>query len=337
MALSESMEDKGIKIELAPGGKVIENNVIVGNIRNWNPPDVVNIEWNTAAAWNQNSQSSVKIRFEPIGTQSGTRISIESLGLNGLLQDSGQSFIEWFSDNIASDFFKAISPARYASWLDDKSGRRPAGKLARETYRNPVYHLPMFKAILYYLKLTKDDYLLEIGCGGGAFIFDALKSGCKAVAIDHSPDMVRVAKEVNAKTIEEQRLKVLESEAENLPFADCSFSCVASNAMFGFIDHPEQFLSEVCRVLDNGGRLVIFTASESVIGTIAAPEPLASLSHYYTNGELIGMTRNAGFKDITVVSPSLEPFAREAGVPEDVAKFFKGSGEGGQLLRAFKE
>jgi len=71
-------------------------------------------------------------------------------------------------------------------WITDRRARRPSGPKARVVYRDPLYHRPNLKAILNVLRLTPDDYLLEVGCGGGAFLADALKSGCKAAAVDHS-------------------------------------------------------------------------------------------------------------------------------------------------------
>jgi len=63
------------------------------------------------------------------------------------------------------------------------------------------------------LGLRRDDYLLEVGCGGGAFLHDVLGSGCRAAAIDHSADMVRVAREANSEAIEQNRLEIREGDA----------------------------------------------------------------------------------------------------------------------------
>lgn len=36
------------------------------------------------------------------------------------------------------------------------------------------------------LALPRDDYLIGVGCGGGALLKAALQSGCRAAAVDHS-------------------------------------------------------------------------------------------------------------------------------------------------------
>src|SRR5208283_1045170 len=110
-------------------------------------------------------------------------------------------------------------------WITDRRARRPSGPQSRATYRDPLYHRPNFKAILAVLKLRPDDYLLEVGCGGGAFLHDALQSGCKAAAIDHSPDMVRLAREINHEAIQKGRLEIREGDAGSLPYSDAIFTC----------------------------------------------------------------------------------------------------------------
>ncbi len=211
---------------------------------------------------------------------------------------------------------------------------RPSGAQARATYRDPLYHRPNFLAMLKELALTTDDYLLEVGCGGGAFLQDALRSGCKAAAIDHSPEMVRLAREVNHDAVLERRLDVLEAEADRLPYPDGMFTCAAMTGVFGFLQDPVGVLGEIRRVLAKSGRLVLFTSSRELRGTPAAPEPIASRIHFYEDKELEELARRAGFVEARVERPDLEPFAREAGVPEATLPPF--SSRGGQLLLARK-
>ena len=81
-------------------------------------------------------------------------------------------------------------------------------------------HRPGFALVLDALALGPGDHLLELGCGGGAFLQQALQSGCRAKAVDPSAEMVRVARELNAEAIDEGRLEIVQGVAENLPFAD---------------------------------------------------------------------------------------------------------------------
>jgi ubiquinone/menaquinone biosynthesis C-methylase UbiE len=158
-----------------------------------------------------------------------------------------------------------------------------------------LYHRPNFKAILAVLGLRPDDNLLEVGCGGGAFLQDALKSGCKAAAIDHSSDMVRVAREVNHAAIQQNRLEIREADASSLPYPDGIFSGAVMTGVFGFITNPLQALSEIRRVLAPGGRLVLFTGSKELRGTPAAPEPNSrdrrDLARHTSSGLTLSLSR----------------------------------------------
>jgi hypothetical protein len=71
-------------------------------------------------------------------------------------------------------------------------------------------------------------------------------------------------------------------------------------------------------------------------GTIAAPEPMASRIHFYTDKELTEMAKKAGFVKTRVERPDLEFFAREAKLPEDVVADFRGPAHD-QLLLAWKK
>ena len=165
---------------------------------------------------------------------------------------------------------------------------------------------------------------------------DALNSGCKAAAIDHSPDMVKLASQVNRRAIEQKRLEIREGAAVYLPYSDNTFTCAVMTGVFGFIEDPLRSLSEIRRVLKPPGRLVLFTGTKKLIGTPAAPEPMASRLHFYEDEELLVLAHEAGFAEAHLEHPDFEPLAREAGVPEEHLGLFKDA-SGGQLLVATKE
>jgi SAM-dependent methyltransferase len=321
--LSDSLKRKGIEFEAKADGQIKEGSVNIGRVINWEYPNRIEIEWNTAAKWDPKEKTQISVKIEPIPND-GTRISFENHGWGNLVGDRGSLLSEWFTDEILANLFKATAPEQFTNWLTDRRARRPAGALARETYRDPVYHKPNFKAILHYLELKKEDYLIEVGCGGGAFLQEALRSGCRAAAIDHSPDMVNVAKEVNADAISEKRLEIVKSEADSLPYPDAMFSCAASTSVFGFIDDPLKVLSEIYRVLGRGGRLVLHESSKETKGTPATPEPIASQVHFHKDEELEELAFRAGFQSARVERPDMGPYAREAGLTDELVELFSG-------------
>jgi SAM-dependent methyltransferase len=282
-------------------------------------------EWHEAD-WQPDAKSELALRRED------QRIVVELRGFGSSFWDDGE-LLGWFADAVAASFLEAASPPALGDWLTDRAARRPSGAAQRAEYRDPSHHRPSFGAILERLELGPDDVLLEIGAGGGAFLAQALESGCRAKAVDHSPEMVRVATELNAAAIEEGRLELMQGSAEQLPFEDDSCTCAAMMQVFFFLD-PEPVLAECRRVVRDGGALAVFTVTEEAKGSPAAPEPMASRGRFYTDEQLVELARAAGFPDATVEHPDLEHHAREAGLPDDVVAIFSGANEMSQLLVA---
>ncbi len=232
----------------------------------------------------------------------------------------------WFASAAVTPLLQATAPAGFGNWLTDRRARRPSGAQSRAVYRDPLYHYPNFYAILAELQLSPDDYLIEVGCGGGAFLHEALKSGCRAAAIDHSPDMVRLAQKVNRDAVAQGWLTIQQASADSLPYPDALFTCAVMTGVFGFLPDPVAALRELRRVLAPGGRLVLMGSDPIWRGTPAAPEPMASRLHFYQDDELRQLARDAGFDNAEVARRDLLPFARQAGLPEEVTMFFAGPG-----------
>jgi ubiquinone/menaquinone biosynthesis C-methylase UbiE len=328
--LSTALSELGMQFEAGVDGRVMEGSTEVGRVICWQPHERIVLEWH-GTDWQAAEVTTLELRFEPI--EGGTRVTLEHAGWSSVLGDQGDELAGWFSDEVVAPLLRAMVPGRLGDWITDRRARRPSGPQARAFYRDPLYHRPNFKEILKVLGLRHDDYLLEVGCGGGAFLEDALKSGCKAAAIDHSAEMVRLAREVNREAISQSRLEIREGKADSLPYPGGTFTCAVMTGVFGFIPDPLKALSEIRRVLADGGRLVLFTGSKELRGTPAAPEPMASRLHFYEDQELEELARKAGFAEAIVERPDFEQSAREVGIPEEFLELFKGR-SGGQLLIA---
>jgi SAM-dependent methyltransferase len=262
----------------------------------------------------------VEPKIEPV--EGGTRVTLELRPDLELIGDGGRELAGWLVSLAA----RAASPEALGDWVTDRRARRPGGAWAREVYADPTYHWPNFLAILAELSLAPDDALLEVGCGGGAFLREALKSGCRAAGIDHSPDMVRLTRDANVEAIEAGRLEVVEGDAAALSFAEGTFTAAVMTGVLGFLPDPVAAFAEIRSVLAPGGRVVAFGSDPAMKGTPGAPEPMASRLRFYTDEELELIGRDAGFDDVQVVRIPLGDFAREAGLPDDVVVFFGGPG-----------
>jgi SAM-dependent methyltransferase len=182
----------------------------------------------------------------------------------------------------------------FDDWLTDRVARRPGGARARRVYGAEDVHDFARQAILGALALQPGDRLLEIGCGGGLLLRDALADGVQVAGLDHSPDMAGLARE------RAPGAAVLLATAERLPFAADAFTTAAMSVVFFFFAAPLQVLGDCRRVLRPGGRLAVFTTGPELRGTPAAPEPLAARGHFYSDAELAGLARQAGLAQVSV-------------------------------------
>lgn len=182
----------------------------------------------------------------------------------------------------------------FVDWLTDRVARRPTGTRARTVYGADDVHDFARRAILDALELEPGDHLLEVGCGGGLLLREALARGARATGVDHSADMVGLARERVSEA------EVVLASAESLPFAEETFTAVAMSIVFFFVADPVGVLRECRRVLRPGGRLAIYTTGPELRGTPAAPEPLASRGHFYSDEELAGLARAAALTAVAV-------------------------------------
>jgi len=178
--------------------------------------------------------------------------------------------------------------------MTDRIARRPHGRKARATYGADDAHSFLWEPVLEALALGADDRLLDVGCGGGSFLRRARESGCEIAGIDHSRDMVRLARAKTGARIER-------ADATAMPFEDGEFTAVSCLVAFFFFVDPVAVLRETRRVLDaQRGRLAVMTTAPEAKGTQAAPYPLATRGHFYTDDELVALAREAGFRQARI-------------------------------------
>jgi len=183
--------------------------------------------------------------------------------------------------------------------MTDRVARRPHGRAARETYGADDVHSWAWDPVLEVLQLTPDDALLDVGCGGGVFLRRALETGCGAVGVDHSQDMVHLARRTT-----EGRAPIVHASADRLPFEQDAFTAVSCLVAFFFFSDPVAALQEFNRVVHSEhGRIAVYTTAPEMKGTPAAPFPLATRGHFYEDDELAGHARAAGFREVEVRRP----------------------------------
>jgi ubiquinone/menaquinone biosynthesis C-methylase UbiE len=191
--------------------------------------------------------------------------------------------------------------SRWLQTFVDVTGGKPSGWLGKLLYQKPVGHYGFFRAAIERLQLQPEDVFLEIGCGGGVLLDMVLQTVQRACGIDHSPDMVELARQKNATALSEGRVEIVQGDVEALPWADNHFTCASGVEMLYFIENPLQTLRELYRVLKPEGRLVLVTAAQprSVLSKIVYSPWLRCL-HFHPNEELTSMLEQTGFQTARV-------------------------------------
>ena len=98
-------------------------------------------------------------------------------------------------EDLAAWHAATLPEERFEAWLVDRVARRPSGARARKRVRRRRRARLRARAILEALALGTDDRLLEVGCGGGLLLRDALATGARVTGIDHSDEMVALARD----------------------------------------------------------------------------------------------------------------------------------------------
>jgi len=152
------------------------------------------------------------------------------------------------------------------------------------------------------------ETVLEIGCGGGAYVRDmalAVGTGGRACGIDVSADQIESARTLcaDAPAAELQVASALE-----LPFEDGAFDAAYSVQALEYIEAVDDALAEAGRVLKAGGRFVhlatlwdsvIFSAGdEDLMARILGTWQTAHCPYPNLPASMAGRLRRAGFAGV---------------------------------------
>ena len=142
-------------------------------------------------------------------------------------------------------------------------------------------------------ELDASDHVVDIGCGPGAAVRRAARTGARATGIDPAPVMLRVARRLGGG----ERVTYRSGAAEALPLTDGSATVAWSISSVHHWPDIDTAVAEVWRVLATGGRFVaIERASE--------PGATGLASHGWTGVQseaFAGTARDAGFSDVHIV------------------------------------
>jgi demethylmenaquinone methyltransferase/2-methoxy-6-polyprenyl-1,4-benzoquinol methylase len=95
------------------------------------------------------------------------------------------------------------------------------------------------------------DTVLDVATGTAAVAIELVRrTGCSVVGLDQSPEMLAVARRrVPA------RVRLVEGEADHLPFPDGSFDALTFTYLLRYVEDPGATLRELARVVEPGGTI----------------------------------------------------------------------------------
>src|SRR5436190_19589503 len=143
------------------------------------------------------------------------------------------------------------APEDFAGWNEQMIQRHDPETF----YRHPIAAVrwvesSRVKAVIRGLDLKPDSRLLDAGCGAGNLLNQLV---CEELTgVDLSPTMVE-----RARNYLPDHIRVMQADAEKLPFPDASFDRVVASSLLSHVLHPEQVVAELRRVAKPGGRIVI--------------------------------------------------------------------------------
>ncbi len=189
------------------------------------------------------------------------------------------------------------------------------------------------RALVAEARVSDGARVLDVATGTGMVAAELLaRARCSVVAIDQSAAMLGRARSRFA-GLPSGRLELLEGEAEQLPFPDCSFDALTFTYLLRYVDDPAATVRELARVVRPGGRVAslefgvppwlparlawrFYTAvGLPVLGRLASSEWSRvgrflgpSIRGFYERHpveRIVGYWNQAGMRDVTVRRMSL--------------------------------
>lgn len=151
---------------------------------------------------------------------------------------AGDSQVYSSSEGETRDFFNQVAP----EW------EKISSNYYDESIKNKIIELNV---------LRKDMTVVDLGAGDGYLSRGIAHLVRKVIAVDISKEMLsQLERKAYKKGI--QNIKLLESDGNDVPIKDSSIDMVCSNMYLHHMEHPNEAIKEINRILKPGG--IVFLA-----------------------------------------------------------------------------
>lgn len=148
-----------------------------------------------------------------------------------------------------------------------------------------------------HIKLSGNEDVLDIGCGGGQNIANFLKrTNGKVHGIDYSPASVAKSLKKNKNAVIKKRSEIVQANVSAIPFENKTFDMVTAFETIYFWENIVKDFKEVKRVLRPNGKFVVCNESSKMEGNERWTNILDM--NIYTVEEIVDTMQQAGFADI---------------------------------------
>lgn len=184
------------------------------------------------------------------------------------------------------------------------NARKPEGELGDKLLeRMNRSHENLAQWVCSQLNIEKNDYILDIGCGGGVNVkrfAEIISDDGKVVGLDYSDVSVEKTTTLNEEFIKEGKVEVVEGSVSEMPFDDGTFDMVTGFETIYFWPNFIEDLKEVNRVLKKDGVLCFGNEARHEDGEMDKYDDLIDLldMKIYTDEVLEKSLESAGFKEI---------------------------------------
>ena len=153
------------------------------------------------------------------------------------------------------------------------------------------------------LAFAADATVVDVGCGTGTAVRELAAGGARAVGVDVSADLLRVARE------RAPELEFREADLLALPFDDGSVDGYRAERVYQHVAEPERALREARRVLSSGGRIVLLDpdwdaflidGTDRRVTRAIANAVSDSVLNGWIGRQFFRLLRQAGFVDVRI-------------------------------------